>query len=808
MRLLKILFYFFLTLAILFALAWTAVTFYKKEIIAEINSQLAEVVNGTVHIHDADLAIWATFPNTSLRLEDVSLRGLSSPEDIFRCERIYVAVKLFPLLKGEVHLRSLQVQRARLFMYRSASGELNVKDLVRKKEDKASGGADFVHWEGAEFEFKQVETIYHDSLRQKFFALRLEDVKDRITRADSAVHQRLTGRVIFEGLTFNAGRGAFLKNADAKVDFHLRYLPQSRQLFLDTSSLRLPKSELRLVGSVHSRDSGYVRLHIESDKLDYREGLSVLPPPTAKTLQVVSIQHPFAYAIDIVAPLGVAANPSLEMQFKLKKNEVYSRKIHLRNLSLAGTFTNQSDKNQPFSDQNTRISLVDIEGEMDGIPFTGDAQLSDLRELALQLHSVHRFDLSRLNHLLDESKLKFNAGSFVSEFTYAGKLSEYLDTALVKFNGELAGEVKVEGADVTWVPRKLTFQKINCRVQFSEDSVRIHQFSVESGKNQLRASGIMVNYVPFFLQPTQKSFVKLNLQSPSLDLSTLLVKKQKKKKSTGRQKQEDRRKISDMMDEIFSNLEFQISLQVDRLKSGSFQASKMNGQLKLGKNQLEASKMKMNFGGGTLSASFLMKDLDRAINPMYLTAATSNVSIRQLFSAFNNFNQKDIQDKNLEGTISASAKLGVKVDDNFEVVTGSFWGPVQVTIRNGAINNLPAFDKLSSFLLKRRDFDHVRFAQIDSKIYIKGKEIEIERMEVQSNVLGLFLEGVYSLRNKTDLSIQIPLSNLRRRDQKFAPERVGVHGKAGPSVFLKARPDEKGEMTLSYDLFHKFKKKK
>jgi hypothetical protein len=74
-------------------------------------------------------------------------------------------------------------------------------------------------------------------------------------------------------------------------------------------------------------------------------------------------------------------------------------------------------------------------------------------------------------------------------------------------------------------------------------------------------------------------------------------------------------------------------------------------------------------------------------------------------------------------------------------------------------------------------------------------------------VLGLFLEGVYSLKRNTDLSIQIPLSNLKKRDRTFKPERVGTHAKAGPSVFLHARDNGQGQTEIKYDPFYRFKKK-
>ena len=116
--------------------------------------------------------------------------------------------------------------------------------------------------------------------------------------------------------------------------------------------------------------------------------------------------------------------------------------------------------------------------------------------------------------------------------------------------------------------------------------------------------------------------------------------------------------------------------------------------------------------------------------------------------------------------------------------------------------------KMSNFLFKKRDFSHVQFAEIKSEISMTGKSFDIKRMEVQSNVISFFLEGRYSLEDSTNLSIQVPLSNFKKRDQTYKPENVGTDAKVGASVFLRVHSNKKGETKIAYDLFKKFKKKK
>jgi hypothetical protein len=81
-------------------------------------------------------------------------------------------------------------------------------------------------------------------------------------------------------------------------------------------------------------------------------------------------------------------------------------------------------------------------------------------------------------------------------------------------------------------------------------------------------------------------------------------------------------------------------------------------------------------------------------------------------------------------------------------------------------------------------------------------------MEIGSTALSMFIEGRYDLKDSSDLSIQIPLSNLKKRDQDFPPENIGVDAKAGASVFLRVRPDKNGKMVIAYDPLKRFRKKR
>ena len=74
--------------------------------------------------------------------------------------------------------------------------------------------------------------------------------------------------------------------------------------------------------------------------------------------------------------------------------------------------------------------------------------------------------------------------------------------------------------------------------------------------------------------------------------------------------------------------------------------------------------------------------------------------------------------------------------------------------------------------------------------------------------MEIYLEGSYYLDGKTDMDIQIPLSNLKARDWEELSENVTDHGDKGMNVYIHAATDEKGDLKFKYVPLKKLKDKR
>src|SRR6185295_17216681 len=99
---------------------------------------------------------------------------------------------------------------------------------------------------------------------------------------------------------------------------------------------------------------------------------------------------------------------------------------------------------------------------------------------------------------------------------------------------------------------------------------------------------------------------------------------------------------------------------------------------------------------------------------------------------------------------------------------------------------------MQNILFKNRDFDNIRFAELKDRLEIKNQEVKINRMEIQSSVMSMFVEGIFSNKGSTDISIQVPLSNIHKRDADFNPHNIGTEKRGGSSLYFRGRPGPDG----------------
>ena len=205
-RLLRWFFYLLGFFMLLIAIGYAAAQYYKPKILETLNRELKNSINGDFQIGQLDFTIFEQFPNFSIAISDIYLRGPKYDQfhrDFFKADKIYVHVKLLHLLGGAVDLKSIAIKNGSIFIFRTAGDYTNM-EVFKKSNSKAPEATDNSLSLGLEkILFENTRVFYVDSLKRKLFDVKFVNAAIDIVQSDSSRRFLLDGKLWFGGLIFN-----------------------------------------------------------------------------------------------------------------------------------------------------------------------------------------------------------------------------------------------------------------------------------------------------------------------------------------------------------------------------------------------------------------------------------------------------------------------------------------------------------------------------------------------------------------------------------------------------------------------------
>jgi hypothetical protein len=282
----------------------------------------------------------------------------------------------------------------------------------------------------------------------------------------------------------------------------------------------------------------------------------------------------------------------------------------------------------------------------------------------------------------------------------------------------------------------------------------------------------------------------------------------KAKESANRQqtKKSTLQTMAAKIDNFIENGRLHVKLNADKFIYKKFEGRNALVDITLLNDRYILNKVSMDNSGGHIALKGILLNQTN-FHQANLEINMENVDVSKVFTGFNNFGQDGLTAESIEGKLSAVIEASMKISNDGQVIPSSIVSRVDFSLKDGALNNYEPIKKIQRFIFKKRNFDNIRFAELKSRLEISNQEIKINRMEIQSSVMSLFVEGRYSKKGTTDLSIQVPLSNLKKRDDDYNPENIGVDKKKR-GIFLRGKPGEDGNIKFKLDLFKKYDKEK
>lgn len=228
-------------------------------------------------------------------------------------------------------------------------------------------------------------------------------------------------------------------------------------------------------------------------------------------------------------------------------------------------------------------------------------------------------------------------------------------------------------------------------------------------------------------------------------------------------------------DKKMRNISADLTIAADSLIIGDFRSSLFNGSASYRNNFLNVSSFNMIGLGGSISGN-AGATLSGAGG--YMTRGwfdMDGINIKSAFASFNNFGQKSISDKNLEGILTGSISLSLNTDSLFKPIMSSLKANGYYSVIDGALLHYEPAAKLSRFI-EIDELENIRFEELKNDLIISDSKLMIPSMDINSSAFNISLSGEQSFAGEFEYHLKVALSDILGKKAKKSESYISEFG--------------------------------
>ena len=784
--------------------AWIYVSANRASILDRVKTEINNHIRGELHFDDLHIAFFHSFPNLSVRVSNIQVRDSlwrQHHHTLFQAREVYVSLSLFRLIGGKTAINKLYIDSAAAYLYTDSTGYTNTAIFRPSANTKKRNTFSL-----PEIEIYNSDIVIELETKNKLFSFSVAHLLCEPDNEEAARILNLDMSVMIHTLSFNRSHGGFAENKIVSGKFELQFNPASKILQFEKINLLVNRQPFVFTGKffLGSTPVPYT-LSIQTSHIPYAEAASLVAMNIRKKLNEYSLSELASVRADLDETDPDNHKTKVRVKITVDHNNITTPIVAFSQTSFTGYFINEWKPGQGRGDDNSGLRFINFSGSWQNIPLSADSiNIYNLLHPVLICHLHSRFDINSLNDLYEGRDVQLTTGKGKLDVRYQGPLSAADSAGEEK---KLQGKLELDSAGILFDQKNFLLSDISGSIVFSNKDLLIDRLNMHAGSTELTLSGSIRNAYSLIRKGPDAPVIQCSLSSPLInvkDFTPLL-----KKKSLPRQEKKAKQKSVKIVTEVFSvfnDNDALLELNAKQLVYKKFLASNCSAELLLKGDEVILNHAALEHGGGALLVQGSMLN-GSSNNPVDLQVQMTRVDINKVFTAFDNFGQHGILDKNLKGKLDADIRLHGMITDQASILPHSMKGTIDFRLVNGELIEFEPVEKIGSFVFKNRDFSNIQFAVLKDKFLLDGEELTVNRMEIHSNVLVMFVEGVYDFSKGTDMSLQVPLSNIKDPKKDIELHNIGVDAKTGVSVRLRAKTGDDGKLKVTWDPFKKALKK-
>ena len=721
--------------------------FFKGALVKKANEAANNSLNAKFEVKDFSLSLFRSFPDFSLGINGLSLRGIDAfaKDTLASIPDIYVTVDLFSVFKGNSYeVKAITLKDPHFLLKALKDGRVNW-DIMKPSTDSTKSNPSTSKFKLTLKSLKIINGKFTYDDEGLKMMMKLDGVNNALKGDLAAEFTSLSTRTDIDALTVVYDGVTYFNNTKAELNSDLDADLKNMKFTLKTGDILLNTLPLKLTGWFAMPAKGYdMDLKFSAPNSDFRNFLSLIPAIYSKNFKDLKSSGSLAINGFVKGHYGASTMPAFGADIKIDK----------------GMFQ-YSGLPAAFNNVNLKASILNPTG----VP---DATVIDVNALHFQVLNnamdfrMHvttpvsdpnikgsakgKLNLADLRKVYPMEQTKQLSGKFDMDVQIDGKLSSVEKGRYQEFKAAgymLVEDLKYGGKEV---PRPVEVKY--ARLDFSPSAMTLSNAAMKIGSSDLLANGKIENYLGYFFN---KGKLKGNISTSSdmMNVDELLTSTEKTPAATA----------STPMGVVAipDNIDFVMNAVIKKMAYDKMDIQNVSGNVTVGNSKAVLNNLKMNMLNGDLilNGSYDTRDpkkpsvdFDMNINAFDIQkAALTFISMSKLVPIA----------QKASGMVSA--KLTFKTDLGLDMmpVMNSVNCSGSLMSNQLKIDNVNSLDKLAAALkmdkLKKLELNklNVSFEIVNGKLFVKPFDFTV--LDIKAN-----LGGSTSLDKSIDyaLALDIP----------------------------------------------------
>ncbi len=774
----------------------------KERLVKFLTSRMKESILGELKIDNADITVWRSFPKIGIRLSNVSISDSFYNKPFLQAKLITAKVGLFDLIGMKVTISSVEIDDAVIHTFIDKNGYTNSYVLKPQNKSKRKSKKPVVI---NNLELNNVTAISEDAIKNKRFEVRMKNIDADISLNGGKYFIDMDEDVLIRGLGFNLGKGYWLENQTLQGYWKLQFDTAGNILSFNDTKVKIQGHPFVIRGAFYTNTpAAHFRVDASTKDLSYPAVLAILKPTTSDKIKKLSFSKGFDANITIDGPLAYKTIPLVKVDYSTKDNDMGTPVMNLNSCTFKGNFINQVNTALPLTDDNSRVTINSFVSKWGDIELKAqNIAVTNLLKPVLQFEFYAQCTLPQLDEQLSSSTLQFVNGEAKLYLAYNGPL--IADASLLD---QLDAKIHMSNGKIIYEPRNLTFSECNGNINLTGNNLLVDSFECNLNTNHFVVNITGENLNRISSKEAGKADIRCNVFSPSINLSDFKTLFAQKNKTVAKTQKGGLAKTANSIDDAVENGNLYFNMKANKVTLKNFLATNVTADIFFREDDWQIQKAYLQHADGTFNLTAKVHQVNDALHQLTAQIDIANINIKKLLYGFDNFGQTSLTSSNITGTMNSKADIASNIDSKGKLVSSTLNGNMFFSLKNASLINFQPLLNIQKYVFKNRDLKNVQFAELKDTFNIKNGDIYINRMPVQSSALTMYIEGIYSFADRTDISIQVPLTTLLSKPgEDFKKINKKKAKNPGASIYLRAK-DKGGQVKVGLDVFRKMRDKK